>query len=525
MSEFGSSIGSSSGGIATAVAPSMGMENSMGFSSKNLGNKNPSPEGKIMVSLDHGKGNKSPFARSASLEKKAQDTKPVIDLSNPIDGEYSAFDNKPSPIALHEEPTAPTSEEGNKNSTEPIMDTRVENLSEVLKNSNVLWERGDSVKNAPKPKAEIEIHRKPEGLDDNTPKNTVTLKEGSAYPLHQTHEEMPSAYPEPEVAKKTIEHTPVDVNVPETTDVPTMPGPEPQPQVHKTAEIVKAKVDVMTDAQEVTVTLPETMVLPEIEQQAGIMTVETLQEMLEDQTITEVRSELQSQIQPKPEADTVVEAKTTTQVEDAREVQREASQGFQTEAKQQRSTKQSNQEHAKKPQEVRKRENKKRKITISKAYFEKDVEANSYRSWEVVKAYIAVHYKWMRQMVTKMESTDIARKINDQRINETLQSKSIKTIEPDGSIKHYSEIIGDAGKLDSLDDLQKYIERAGDEYSATNMTLTPREEVVDGQQIAAVHNEQETFEAMLEDEKVTVILGSKVVKKPEFVRVELTEAA
>ena len=82
MSEFGTTIAPAGSAMS---APAASMENSTGFSSRNLGMfKNIPSTDQGMISLDHGTEKVSEFARSESFEKNIQESQPLFDITNPV---------------------------------------------------------------------------------------------------------------------------------------------------------------------------------------------------------------------------------------------------------------------------------------------------------------------------------------------------------------------------------------------------------------------------------------------------------
>jgi hypothetical protein len=232
-------------------------------------------------------------------------------------------------------------------------------------------------------------------------------------------------------------------------------------------EAVREEVRLMPDTDEVTVTL--TQPLPELQTQTmpEVMDMESLEEMLTTENVSEI------QTQP---------------IED-KEVKEPADE---------------------------------RKITIKKAWFEKDVPANQNRKLEIVKAYALVHYKWLRQYIGSVEGSQVADVIKKHRDREKLESMSIKRIERDGSVDPFATTIERAQEIETSEELDTLLDKAEEQFSATNFTTTPTSEIVDGEQIDYVHNGQEIFQANLDGKEVKVIMnGAKSVKKPEFIKVEI----
>jgi hypothetical protein len=99
---------------------------------------------------------------------------------------------------------------------------------------------------------------------------------------------------------------------------------------------------------------------------------------------------------------------------------------------------------------------------------------------------------------------------------------SIKRIERDDSVDPFATTIERAQEIETSEELDTLLDKAEEQFSATNFTTTPTSEIVDGEQIDYVHNGQEIFQANLDGKEVKVIMnGAKSVKKPEFIKVEI----
>jgi len=339
-----------------------------------------------------------------------------------------------------------------------------------------------------------------------------------------------------------------------------------QSKIEQAVENIQTQVRLMTNTEEVSIHIPKGIVIPELSTAttATVMDTATLTEMIRTANAPAVKTETQivqkanAQTQPevqtrvkeavKPKTQTETETRTKADLRTETETQREFDKQHKqiTEIKDLKKTeidthrKEIEEQEEAEAKETQNNENIKQIekdesdrdtkepekeviLTIKKAWFEKDVVANDHRKRKIIEAYALVHYAWLRQMITKMNGSDVARAIKNNRDREKMKSQSILRIDQDGSIDPFADTLEEAEALTSFEDLNELIKEAEEKNTATNFTANPTEEIVDGEQIANVHNWEKKFLANLGDEEVMVHMENPYVKKPEFVSVEVGE--
>lgn len=516
MSEFAPTIASPANAGTTSIntgMPQMGAENASGFSSKSLGMfkdiRSDSSQG--IVDIQNGIGPDAEFQRSESFEAQVQDSRSLFDVSNPYVEEQLDGINLPTPGIENAVTNQPI-----EGPVQAPIDKNKE-FTDMLANSVVLWERPDSKLKAPSADTITKTAESP------------TILEESAE--HTIQPETPVAQPEAEASTETSTDVAVAPEIHAQTDseihVESNEGSNAEALLQSEAE---------TDTQEATGSITITQTETEAENTPAVPPqLETAQNIEAKTTVTALEA-VREEVRLMPDTDEVtitlaqplteLKTKTMPEVMDMESLQEllqtQEVQEVETKTMQTEPTTNANGEivmAGEKPTDVPEDDT---KITIKKAWFEKDVNANQNRKIEIIKAYALVHYEWLRQYIGSVEGSQVADVIKKHRDREKLESMSIKAIEKDGSVDPFATTIERVQEIEAPEELETILEEAEEQFSATNFTSSPTKEIVDGEQIDYVHNGQDIFNANLDGEEVKVIMnGAKTAKKPEFIKVEI----
>ncbi len=551
MSEFAPTIAQQPITNGAPIRP-MGAENFSGFSSKGMFKDIRSNSSEGIIDINNGMGKDSEFQRSESFESQAQDSQSLFDTSNPYQEQG---------IGNFDQPTQSTETSSIQSIEEPanVSRNKDKEFTDMLSNSTVLWEsptsklKGYGTQEVPAQRVEkptllkenaehsiqssagahietsnkglVETTAVPEGHAEASPQQeaattgrivtipteseqTPTLQ-APVETMDQKKAEATQTQPEGGISTQTeTENTALSQSQPETnikeksktitngiaiTEINTKPttAPQLQPEVRTQTETtttttaleaVREEVRLMPDTKEVTVTL--TQPLPELQKQTKtqVMDKEALEKILATEKVQKTKAQTEKEIDTK--------ATPTMKGEEAADPEKE--------------------------------DEDETTIKITKAWFEEDVVANKNRRLEIVKAYALVHYKWLRQYISRIDGSTVADTIKKHRDREKLESQSIKRIQRDGSVDPFAETIEKAKDIEALDELDSLLDDAEREFSGTNFTAKPTQEIMDGEQIDRVHNGEEEFYANLDGEEVKVIMnGARNAKKPTFIRVEM----
>lgn len=558
MSEMTSTISANvSSGIQNGASE-------MSFSSRDLGMfRHDSLPNNNIVSKDFGTEARSQFARSESFENQVKDNKPMFDLSRPAFSE-SNIKTENQNIPTEKSDTKEAEEYENKIVNEgPVRDielisnhtftlwerpknqeaktvqhTKKDNTANQLGNNDDNYERASIKNHQSKVNSETEVvapDNSKEGVENHNPaveQSENIINSTEHYPDLQEDNEADAK----NFAVQTLE----PVRASASQAITSYPQHQYQ-TAEKNVREIKDMIRLMPDADEVTITLPVSETKTNLQTQPQVMDSITLEELVRAESLSAVRAKLSNEteavslVSTQKESEALAKTKTETVVK----TQTETSTQTQTKTENQNAveTKTSTQTQEKQEEINRKKtatgqtdknsdkhleKGVERKLKIKKAWFTKDVVTNKNREWEVVKAYISVHYKWLRQYITKIDGSEVAKAIRQTRDEEKMESQSIKRIEKDGSIKPYTDVIDKINEIGSFDELDRAIRKAEKEFTATNFTENPQNEIADGDEILAVHNNKDIFEAKLDGEIVTVLAkGVSGSKKPEFISVEV----
>ncbi len=511
MSEFAPTIAQP----ITNGAPTqpMGAENFSSFSSRGIFKDIRSNSSEGIIDINNGMDKDSEFQRSESFETQVQDSQSLFDISNPH--QEQGIGNFDQPAQSTETNTTKQEDEGAVTHSD-----KNKEFTDMLSNSTVLWESPTSkLKGYRTQETPAQSTEKPTLLKENAEQTIETASDASTQleaseattkveqqnSISQNTLTASTAQPENISALATEDQTQAEASVQPKTEVsseqatniasvthveatPT-DSPQLQPEVRTqiettttALEAVREEVRLMPDTKEVTVTL--TQPLPELQKQAKtqVMDKDALEKMLATEKVQKTKVQTEKELDTK--ATPTMKGKEVAGLEEEDEDETT--------------------------------------ITITKAWFEEDVVANKNRRLEIVKAYALVHYKWLRQYISRIDGSAVADTIKKHRDREKLESQSIKRIQRDGSVDPFAETIEKAKHIEELDELDSLLDDAEKEYSGTNFTTKPTEEIVDGEQIDRVHNGEEEFYANLDGEEVKVIMnGARNAKKPVFIKVEM----
>lgn len=501
MSEYemsGSQGGNSHAG-ASAPAMSRGENSHSGFSSRELGmfkdiHQSP-PKG--IISKDFGTEGKSSFARSSHLEKSSHTNTPLIDINRPHDAphksDYDALDPHREITDNHEKKLTELFGEkyviGNQHSAEKAKDIQFKEDRDKQSKDKVdsidVKEQKQDMQEEPKeeaqlfPSVEYHINSAEKAGDSKTlgakassadipgenqskasPESTIKIT------THTEQQEKEEVRTDVEKIQEVAKEKKIETQTKPTTHRETFPQQKEEAQREKeTGKKQKAKTKIkealrlLPNYKEKELELPEGAQLKSLDEKSEVLGDENIEKMVE---------ESEDEVKPKN-----------------------------------------------KDKKDKKQKNPEKKVFLQRAYFEKDVAANSARAWEVVRAFFHAKYKAMEFHLSTIEGSDVASAMRSALQEEKVASRSIKGIEKDGSVDPYMNAIASVGKVDR-GKLNEAISGAEENNTASHLTTTPSKERIDAEEIEKVHNGKKVFDAWMDGEMAKVLMHSKGKQKPEF---------
>lgn len=508
MSEFEVSQSQSGVGVGNISVPNgshgEGENRAPGFSSKELGMFKHDFEkpNQGIVSKNVGFEKKSSFARSHSLEEKSHKNTPLIDLNNHFDADLKSEDQK---------------KENDK------MPSHDEQLTRLFGEKYII---GDSPHNI----SQHEVRREFFERAPTSPSPSENQPDS-----HKEHYRESSTFSrEHAVLFPSVEHTLKQESFPGTNNVEkdSKNSVNEKDIVHKEDEDKHAelqepdvqlqpviKEEVRTDISTITAASPieEPQEKKQSEQKSHIQTAPAEksqpQEEYGEKLKTKLKTKIREAMRLAPDYKEVEVFMSKEQEMEDLDMQAEVVNS--EELEEEVEEKMNEQKKADKEKKDKERPRHRKKLILQRAFFEKDVVANSTRAWEATKAFFHAKYKAAEFHLKAIEGSDVAALMRSGLQEEKLASRSVKGIERDGSLDAYIGTIEGVSGMSS-EKLHDVVKTAEEKNTATNLTTSPGKELVDASEIEKVHNGKNIFDAWMDGERVKVLMKSKGKEKPQF---------
>ncbi len=575
----GGGVGTMSGsrgsmGSAGGSMEGRGGGGSISFSNKSFAAHRPGGEGfksasigkpdRIGLNLKNGTESSTKFARSQSLQFKADGDKPLINLNQGKDSknlnrtefnrrmvkpENKGFDkptqeNKPTPNNLNKLKFNTANSEiykTNYNSeikqaNERILKSRTE-VPGYKFDSQKAWAKRSEIKQA--------------ALQALKTNNEPMIKTYTR-PVEKTRVETVSKSKIESSMRARIDHalkraiskfskTETKNAIQTIKDIGTKTDVKTQPQISVlTKEAIKTQVSHAVKTEVLNEAKIQTSTQTEVKPSTQTVALQSAQTEVKSENRTQVATATQTEV--KPQTQTITLPSTQTEVK----IQSQQATSTKTESSVSPSTKtqielmtktqienlvktqvqQKSQTELQKAQEIKnksavvieelsekkkdKKEEDEQKINPKYAYFEVDSKTNNKRMQEVAKAYSKAKFE-ASQNGRKVNGQDIARHMDEIRMKKT-ESRSIDKIEDDNSAKLYTGYIANIGEITSIKDVIKASENAKETYTATNLTIAPTEQVVGKKEALTVHNGKQEFDAWMDGRLVKVKMYNDTVE-------------